>query len=135
MEGRCLDAFDSGNKEEAVLLLNDVQDPKKVKDIYGRTLLHHAAGNGWTDIVELLITKYRFDVNCGNVNNHTPVLYASVNGRLDVIKYLCNTGKCDLFIKNRVGDTPLDLARQWGHHEIVEFITNAVTTTSTLTCK
>ena len=134
MEKRCVDAFRSYNKEEALRLLKLVKDPRKVKDSGGWTLLHCAADNRWTDIVELLITKYNFDVNCGNVDNWTPVHWASANGRLDVIKYLFNTGKCDLFIKTKDGDTPLDVARLCGHHEIVEFITN-VLTTSTLTCK
>ena len=135
MADRCLDAFRSNNKEEALRLLKVLKDPRKVKDSSGSTLLHHAAANGWTDIVELLITEYKCDVNCGTVVNWTPVHFASRWGHLDVIKYLYNTGKCDLFIKTKLmGDTPLDLARRYGHHEIVEFITN-VMTTSTLTCK
>ena len=134
MEGRCVDAFSSNNKEEALRLLKLVNDPRKVKDISGDTLLHWAAVWGWTDIVELLITKYKCDVNCGDVDNCTPVHLASMNGHLDVIKYLVNNGKCDLFIKTKDGDTPLDLARSYRRHEIVEFITN-VMTTSTLTCK
>ena len=131
MEKRCLDAFVRSDKEEALRLLQVVKDPREVKGSGGWTLLHHAAGRGWTDIVEVLITKYKFDVNCGNVGNYTPVHEASYIGRLDVIKCLYKTGKCDLF---RSGDTPLDIARRRGHHEIVEFITN-VATTSTLTCK
>ena len=135
MEDRCLDAFDSGNKEEAIRLLQLVKDPRKVKGIGGGTLLHLAAAHGWTDIVELLITKYNCDVNCGDDDNWTPVHLASNEGHLDVIKYLVNTGKCDLFIKTTYSETPLDLARLYGHHEVVEFLTNVMTTTSTLTCK
>ena len=131
----CLDAFDNGNKEEALSLLQVVKDPRKVKDSDGWTLLHHAAANRWTDVVELLITKYKCDVNCRTVYNNTPVHEASLDGHLDVIKYLYNNGKCDLFIKNSYGETPLDLARLYKHHEIVEFITNVLKTTSTLTCK
>ena len=134
MEDRCLGAFVGNNKEEARRLLQLVKDPRKVKGSSGGTLLHHAAGWGWTDIVELLITKYKCDVNCGDDYNITPVHEASLDGQLDVIKCLYNNGKCDLFIKNNWGDTPLDTARHRGHHEIVQFITN-VMTTSTLTCK
>ena len=134
MEDRCLDAFRSNNKQEAFRLLRAVKHPREVKASSGRTLLHHAASRGWTDIVELLITKYKCDVNCGNVYNWTPVHYASDNGHLDVIKCLYNTGKCDLFIKNNWGETPLDRAHQFGHHEVVEFITNEMAT-SKLTCK
>ena len=136
MEKSCLDAFRLNNKEEALSLLQLVKDPREVKGGSGRTLLHWAAAHGWTDIVELLTTKYKCDVNCGDVYNHTPVHAASLHGHLDVIKYLHNTGKCDLFIKTKYGgDTPLDKALRNGHHEIVQFITNVLTTTSTLTCK
>ena len=134
MEDRCLVAFVSGNKEEAIRLLQVVKDPRKVKNSYGGTLLHLAAAKGWTDIVELLITKCKCDVNCGDDDNWTPVHAASNQGRLDVVKCLCNTGKCDLFIKTKYGETALDRAHCYGHHEIVEFLTNVVTT-STLTCK
>ena len=132
MEDKCLAAFRSNNKEEALRLIQLVNDPREVKDSYGLTLLHWAAAHGWTDIVELLITKYKCDVNCGDVSNYT-ANYA--NGHLDVIKCLVNTGKCDLFIKSKYGVTPLDEARLYGRHEIVQFITNVMTTTSTLTCK
>ena len=134
MEDRCLDAFARNNKEEALRLLQVVKDRREVKSSGGLTLPHWAAGRGWTDIVKLLITEYKCDVNCRTVNNYTPVHYASANGYLDVVKCLYNTGKCDLFIKDSLGYTPLDIARHSGHHEIVEFITNVVTT-STLTCK
>ena len=135
MEGRCLDAFASNNKPDALRLLKVIKDPREVKGSYGWTLLHWAAGNGWTDVVELLVSEYKFDVNCRNVDNSTPVYEASYRGHLDVVKYLYNTGKCDLFIKTELGETPLDIARLNGYHEIVEFISNVLTTTSTLTCK
>ena len=134
MEDKCLAAFRYNNKEDALSLLQLVKDPREVKDSDGTTLLHCAAARGWTDIVELLITKYNWDINCGDVYNYTPVHYASEWGRFYVIKCLYNNGKCDLFIKNIWGNTPLDEARRNGHHEIVEFLTN-VMTTSTLTCK
>ena len=136
MEARCLDAFSNGNKEEALRLLKEVKDPKKLKDSGGSTPLHYAAAKGWTDVVELLVSKYKCNVNCVDIGNWTPVYEASFRGHLDVVECLYNTGKCDLSIKtNLLNDTPLDVARIKGHHEIVEFITNVVWTNSTLTCK
>ena len=135
MADRCLFAFRYGDKEEALRLLKVAKDPREVKGSGGWTLLHEAAGWGWTDIVDLLITKYNCNVNSvDNSYNRTPVYFASDFGQLNVIKSLCNTGKCDLFIKDYLGRTPLDIARLWGHHETVEYLTNIVTT-STLTCK
>ena len=133
MDNRCIVAFRNNNKEEAVSLLKEVKDPRKVKNRLGLTPLHCAAAHDWTDIMELLITIHKCDVNCRTVNNWTPVHEASMRGHLDAVKYLYNTGKCDLFIKDKYGKTPLDIARQLGQHEIVEFITNVIT--CTLTCK
>ena len=134
MADKCLVAFDRGDKEEALRLLKEVKHPREVKGSDGWTLLHLAAGRGWTDIVELLITKYNCNVNSVDNCNITPVHAASEFGHLNVIKSLCNTGKCDLFIKTKRGETPLDIARYGGHHETVEYLTNIVST-STLTCK
>ena len=135
MADKCYDAFLRGDKEEALRLLKVVKDPREVKGSGGLTLLHWAARRGWTDIVDLLITKYNCNVNSVIDNyNWTPVYVASEFGHLNVVKSLYNTGKCDLFIKTKGGDTPLDTARQYGRHEIVEYLTNIVTT-STLTCK
>ena len=64
MEDSCLRAFRYNHKEEAFRLLKVVKDPREVKGIDGSTLLHHAATQDWTDIMELLIAKYKFDVNC-----------------------------------------------------------------------
>ena len=87
MENKCYDAFNRGDEEKALRLLKVVKDPREVKGYGGSTLLHHAAVQGWTDIVELLIMKYNCDVNSVNVYNYTPVHYASIRGHLNVIKY------------------------------------------------
>ena len=135
MEARCLDAFRNGNKEEALRLLKKVKDPRKLKDSGDSTPLHYAAAKGWTDVVELLVSKYECDVNCVDFGNWTPVYEASFTGHLDVVECLYNTGKCDLSIKTNKNETPLSIACHKGHHEIIEFITNVVLATSTLTCK
>ena len=68
-----LAAFVNGRKDEAVRLLKDVKDPREVKGSGRWTLLHSAVAQGWnrTVVVELLVSKYKFDVNCRSVNNWT----------------------------------------------------------------
>ena len=65
-----LSAFRSpGNKQEAIRLLSafpDQSEIKNIKDSYSVYLIHHAAGNGWTELVELLVTTYHCDTNCTN---------------------------------------------------------------------
>ena len=60
---RLLDAFSlSGNKQEAIHLLSSFPDQseiKNIKDSYSFYLIHLAAQYcGWTDIVELLVTRH-----------------------------------------------------------------------------
>ena len=48
--------------EEALCILEDVKDPRRVKGSDGWTLLHIAAAYGWTNIVELLVSECKCDV-------------------------------------------------------------------------
>ena len=55
----------SGNKQEAIRLLPafpDQSEIKNIKDSLSRYLIHKAAYNGWTDIIELLVTTYHCDL-------------------------------------------------------------------------
>ena len=128
MEEKCLAAFESGRKEESLLLLQQLEDPRKVKDKDNWTLLHFAASNGWRDIVKLLVTRYSCDINSKSDLEHTPIYYASSSGRTDVVKYLCSTGKCDL-------RSSLSIARLYGHDDIVKFISDQLEDPSTIACK
>ena len=59
MEKRCLDAFCNGRNEEALVLLKQVKDPKRVKGEYGMTLLHYAACHDWTKFGETPLDRAR----------------------------------------------------------------------------
>ena len=52
MEDKCLHAFHTNKKQEAVRPLQLVKHPRDVKSSSSGTLLHWAAAWGWTDIVE-----------------------------------------------------------------------------------
>ena len=56
---QCLRAFVDGNYDESLSLIDQVEEPHKIKDDkYGATLLHWAAARGWLKIVQQLLDKY-----------------------------------------------------------------------------
>ena len=117
---QCLRAFVDGKYDESLSLIDQVEEPHKLKDDkYGATLLHWAATNGWLNIVQQLLEKYEFRPMC---NGATPLHSASYNGRLDVVKYLIVECKCDPMCKRNNGGTPLHSASYNGHLNVVKFL-------------
>ena len=137
LEKQCFEAFYTSKKEEGIELLVQLDDPKSVMDANGQTLLHCAAYHGWLDVVELLTTKYKCDVNITSIsNNKTPVFIASREGHLSVVKYLRTVCNCDMTIKSRGGNDPLSIACKRRRNNIVEYLTNPDSELpTTLKCK
>ena len=68
-----------GNKQEAIRLLSafpDQSEIKNIKDSNSHYLVHLAAWNGWTELVELLVTTYHCDTNCTNIWGWTSLHFA-----------------------------------------------------------
>ena len=87
-----LSAFEPpGNKQEAIRLLSAFPDQSEIKNIKNRKsfhLIHRAAYNGWTDIVELLITTYHCDPNCTTDWGSTSLHWACFYNHLPTVKLL-----------------------------------------------
>ena len=116
----CLDAFRQGNKEDAVRLLPQIQQPAKVRgDRWKPSLLHYAAKHGWLDVVIELATKYKCDVNCKDEIGNTPLHSAA---QLELMKYLINEQHCDPMTRNNDHHTPLHYACQFGHLDITHYL-------------
>ena len=123
----CLRAFMKGNKEDAVRLLPQIQQPAKVTGGYLKTFLfHHAARHGWLDVVIELATKYKCDVNCKDVEGDTPLYYAARNDQLELMKYLINEQHCDPMTRNSYHYTPLHYACVVGHLDIAHYLISEV---------
>ena len=120
----CLKAFEKGNKEDAVRLIPQIQQPAKVRDadLWNSSLLHHAARHGWLDVVIELATKYKCDVNCKDDLGDTPLHNAAKYDQLEVMKYLINEQHCDPMTKNIVHITPLHDACIDGHLAITHYL-------------
>ena len=119
----CVDAFRNGNKEDAVRLLPQIQQPAKVRSpIATSSLLHRAAEHGWLDVVIELATKYKCDVKCKNRIGATPLQYAVANDQLEVMKYLINEQHCDPMTRDNDRNTPLHRACILGHLDITHYL-------------
>ena len=103
-----------GNRQEVIALLSSFPDQSEIKnikdryDFYERYLIHHAAAKGWTDVIELLITKYNCDPNCTDCVERTSLHWACASNRLPTVKLLTNQYCLDpLQVASGVGRSPL----------------------------
>ena len=120
---QCLRAFVDGNYDESLSLIDQVEEPHKLKDDkYGATLLHWAATRGWLNIVQQLLEKHEFRPMCKRNNGSTPLHLASYNGHLDVVQYLITECKCDPMCKRNDDSTPLHLASDNGQLDVVQYL-------------
>ena len=88
---RLLIAFsDPGNKQEAIRLLSALPDQSEIKNIKNSSwyLIHLAAYNGWTDIVELLVTTYHCDPNYTTSGGRTSLHLACETNQLPTVNLL-----------------------------------------------
>ena len=111
----------------AIELLSRFPDPAAIKSIkdkrlYDCTLLHHACGNKWYEVVRLLITKYKCEPDAKDKEGQTPLHCACANGQLDFVMYLVTECNCDPLKIDKYGDTPLSLACCCSHYDVVSFL-------------
>ena len=110
-----LNAFEySWNKQEAIRLLSAFPDQSEIKNIknsYSEYLIHLAADNGWTELVELLVTTYHCDPNCTDSLGLTSLHFACIKNQLPTVKLLTTQYCLDPLQTNSDGYTPLDCSR------------------------
>ena len=104
-----------GNKQEAIRLLSAFPDQSEIKNIkYSNSeyLIHLAAENGWTELVELLVTTYHCNPNCTTSRGLTSLHCACASNHLPTVKLLTTQYFLDPLKTNSFGDrdgyTPLD---------------------------
>ncbi len=87
-------------------------------DASGTSLLHHAARNGRSDIVEML-SRAGTNLNVQSVKElDTPLHYVAWHGHTDMVKLLLRLG-ADPHAKNADGKSPLDRAHQSRSRETI----------------
>ena len=107
-----LSAFEyPGNKQEAIRLLSAFPDQSEIKNIKNSDswyLIHLAAYNEWTELVELLVTTYHCNPNCTDSWGWTSLHFACISNHLPTVKLLTTQYCLDPLETDSSGETPLD---------------------------
>jgi len=88
----------------------------------GYTLLHYAAAEGNTEMLQVYLEKKPEDIRAKNIYGETPLHAAVMRGTLGTVKGLVNSG-ADIEARDSEGLTPLQLLhREEGDWNVVEFL-------------
>ena len=87
---------------------------------YTRTTLHLACIHGHIDMVRMLISEFKADVNIRDWVRNTPLHDAARNGNEDIVLALIHEFSCDVNIRGYNGESFLHRACANGHANIVK---------------
>ncbi len=87
-----------------------------------RYALFLAAKFGRVEIVKLLVSADKIDVNTINDSRNTALHIACKKNQLDCVKVLCGAAGIDIEQRNLYGSTALDVACMAGHTCVVELL-------------
>jgi len=121
--GNLLDLVLRGELDEAKRLIENGADVR-AEDQHGNSVLHIAAQNGRTGIVEDLILGGA-DVNKGNNHKNTALHLAAQNGWSEIARILLTAKKINVNYKDLHANTALHLAAQNGQLGVAEHLIEA----------
>jgi ankyrin repeat protein len=90
------------------------------KDSDWRSLLSHASGLGFVDVVKFLLQYPAVDVNEKCVEGRTALLFAAEHGHNAVVESLLRRDDIEINASSNNGMTPLCCAAEYGHLDIVK---------------
>ncbi|XP_019863138.1 PREDICTED: serine/threonine-protein phosphatase 6 regulatory ankyrin repeat subunit C-like, partial [Amphimedon queenslandica] len=101
---------------------------------YDETPLHYACRFGEADIIKLLITKGKADVNAMDKENRTPLFHV-VKWRSEIVNILLTNG-AKIDVVDNYGNTPLLLAiEKGGSTEVIKLLITKGKADVTAVCK
>ncbi|GME32758.1 hypothetical protein GTA08_BOTSDO12561 [Neofusicoccum parvum] len=116
------------NSAELLTMLLD--SPSRMKDFdrkdphSGRTPLAAAAVRGNVEVVRLMISSRKVNLESRDADGRTPLALAALGGRMETLRLLLASGKVNLESKDADGRTPLALAAFSGSVETVRLLLN-----------
>ena len=97
----------------------------------GWTPFYSACGNGYIEIIKLLLNDQRVDINKASNDGWTPFYSACSNGHIEIIKLLLNDNRVDInktendnFTITKKCWTPFHRACEKGNLEVVKLFLN-----------
>ena len=94
------------------------------KDYRFGNVLYWASRVDRVDVVKLLVTRSRMDINAPRSNGSTPASVAADSGNLLCLQILVEDGQCDCLQADDVGMIPLHRAVNSGHEDVVTYLLN-----------
>lgn len=93
-----------------------------IQDSSGYTPLHHAALNGHTDIVRLLL-EHDASTNIVDSKGSSPLHLAAWSGNVDIVRLLLSGPSiCNVNLTTKDDETALHCAAQYGHTQVVSLL-------------
>jgi len=113
-----MDACRCGRQRIAEFFIDEIGVSPKLLNKNGVGLLHVSAEANQQEMTELLVKRYKLDINQpSELLSFTPLHWASREGNLPVIKTLLNFGAYSN-IKDAKGRTPADLALEFNKTDV-----------------
>jgi len=96
------------------------------EDKHHWSAIHYAAGNGFIEVVRLLVDECGADLNLQAKGGYTALHYAAIQGYTQVVTFLLKTNKVQLDVADSKEQlTALHYAARHGHLDIVELLVQA----------
>jgi len=113
-----------GNEKIVDFLLGEKKIDINLKDQHsGYTPLITSIVNSKSNIINLLIEKYKANVNFQDINGNTPLMHCCLLGLDDIALYLIRTCKANANIQNELKDTALHFAIKSRNINIIKLLT------------
>ncbi|KAJ5369080.1 uncharacterized protein N7496_008840 [Penicillium cataractarum] len=74
------------------------------------------------EVMQLLLSTEKVDIEALDYNRRTPLSLAAGNGHSDAVSFLLGTGAVDPDSKDKDGQTPLSWAAESGHVDVVKLL-------------
>jgi len=107
---------DTSDIELVKWLLDRTEMDLNLVSIYnggGKTLLHWAASNGWTEAMEILLDRGA-NVNMMSSGGGTPLMEAAYTGKTEACRILIDRGAIVHIAEPNCGRTALHMTTRWG---------------------
>ena len=105
-ENALMVALRCGNRSVAECLLKITDDPTRITDNEGSTLLHKAAWGNLPELANMLLQEYNMDIDTKDYTGRMALHIAAYQGNTRILKYLLEHGANINAVDNE-GRTPI----------------------------
>ena len=120
-ENALMVALRCGNRSVAECLLKITDDPTRITDNEGSTLLHKAAWGNLPELANMLLQEYNMDIDTKDYTGRIALHIAAYQGNTRILKYLLEHGANINAVDNE-GKTPIFSGAYDGNFKTVKLL-------------